>query len=103
MATLVTLQQAKDHLEVPTMPVGDPDEADLQLKLDQAEALILDYLAAKADPAWTAATVPKPVTAAILLMLGGLYRHRGDLMDADPALWAAIDRVLTGIRFAALA
>ena len=51
---LVTLQQAKDHLQVPTMPGGDPDEADLQLKLDQAEAIILDYLAAKADPAWTA-------------------------------------------------
>jgi hypothetical protein len=101
-AALVTLQQAKDHLQLPTMAAGHPDEADLQLKLDQAEAIILDFLAAKADPAWTPATVPPQVTAAILLLLGGLYRHRGDVMDTDPGLWAAIDRLLMGIRYAAL-
>jgi hypothetical protein len=103
-AALVTLQQAKDHLQLPTMAAGHPDEADLQLKLDQAEATILIYLSNKADPTWISpATTPPPVTAAILLLLGGLYRHRGDLMEADPALWTAIDRVLTGIRYAALA
>ena len=103
-AMLVTLQQAKDHLQLPTLPDGHPDEADLQLKLDQAEAIILRYLAARADPAWVSPeTTPGDVTAAILLLLGGLYRHRGDVMEADPALWAAIDRVLTGIRYAALA
>lgn len=103
MSTLVTIQQAKDHLQIPTMPVGDPDEADLQLKLDQAEAIIVDYLAHRADPSWSAGAVPLQVTAAILLMLGGLYRHRGDVMETDPALWQAIDRLLTGIRYAALA
>ena len=103
MAMLVTLQQAKDHLQIPTMPVGDPDEADVQLKLDQAEAIIVDYLAGRVDPGWGAGTTPLQVTAAILLMLGGLYRHRGEVMESDPALWQAIDRLLTGIRYAALA
>ena len=102
-AALVTLQQAKDHLQIPTMPVGDPDEPDVQLKLDQAEAVILDYLAERADPAWTAATVPLPVTAAILLMCGRLYRHRGDLEKEDADLWSAIDRLLKRLRDAAIA
>jgi hypothetical protein len=94
-ALLVTIQTAKDHLQIPTMPIGDPDEADLQLKLDQAEAIILDFLAERADPLWVSPeTAPKDVTAAILLMLGRLYRHRGDLEEADADLWLAIDRLL---------
>jgi len=103
-AVLVTLQTAKDHLQIPTMPVGDPDEADVQLKLDQAEAIILDYLAEKADPAWVdPTTAPRPVTAAILLMLSRLYRHRGDLEEADADLWMAIDRLLKRYRDQAIA
>jgi hypothetical protein len=103
-AQLVTIQQAKDHLQIPTMPVGDPDEADLQLKLDQAEAIILDYLADRADPTWVdPTTTPGPVTSAILLMLGGLYRHRGDVAATDEDLWAAVERVLRGRKYAALA
>jgi hypothetical protein len=98
-AVLVTLQTAKDHLQIPTMPVGDPDEADVQLKLDQAEAIILDYLAERADPAWVSpSTVPEPVVSAILLMCARLYRHRGDLEEADEDLWLAIGRLLARFR-----
>jgi hypothetical protein len=103
-AVLVTLQQAKDHLQIPTMPVGDPDEADVQLKLDQAEAIILNYLAERADPLWVSPeTAPGPVTAAIKLMLGRLYRHRGDLEEADADLWLAIGRMLRRYRDEAIA
>jgi hypothetical protein len=98
---LVTLQQAKDHLQIPTMPPGDPDEPDLILKLAQAEAIILDYLGPRTDPA--SATAAPLVSAAILLMLGRLYQHRGDLEEADADLWLAIDRLLKRLRDSAVA
>jgi len=97
-AQLVTLQQAKDHLQIPTMAAGDPDEADVILKLDQAEAIIVDYLAERADPTWGPGSTPGPVTSAILLMLGRLYRHRGDLEETDEELWMAITRLLKRTR-----
>ena len=103
MAQLVTLVTAKAHLRI-TLPPGDPVDADVQLKLDQAEAIILDYLAERADPGWVSPeTAPKDVTAAILLMLGRLYEHRGDLEEADADLWLAIERLLMRRRNAAIA
>ena len=103
-AQLVTLQTAKDHLQIPTMPVGDPDEAHVQLTLDQAEAIILDYLQERADPAWVSPeTAPAPVVAAILKMLAALHRHRGDLEETDADLWDAIANLLRRFRDPALA
>jgi hypothetical protein len=78
---LVTLDQAKLHLKIP----GTDNDADVQLKLDHAEALILDYIGSTdtwrttvagwlADPA----TAPPVVLAAILCQLGELERFRGD-------------------------
>jgi hypothetical protein len=78
---LVTLATAKTHLRLD----GTADDADVTLKLDAAEATILDYIT-EPDPAWTAATVPPVIAAAILLQLGELYHFRGD----DPA--HAMDR-----------
>jgi hypothetical protein len=98
-AVLVTLQTAKDHLQIPTMPPGDPDEADVQLKLDQAEGIILDYLAERADPAWVSpATAPPNVTAAILKVLTGLYRDRGDNEEMAEKRWAEIRNLLQRFR-----
>jgi len=72
MATVVTLQEAKDHLLL-TTPVGDPGDVDLQAKVDQAEAIIADYLHRDTlDPA------DGNIKAAILIRLGILYRFRGD-------------------------
>src|SRR4051812_6869347 len=160
-ATLVTLAQAKTHLRI-----TDTDhDTEVQLKLDQAEAIILDYLknpqiaistVTAANPAivttvvphslrngatysiggttttptivgaqvvtvtglttftvpvnvtagqstaagyiWTPAFTPSTValnvTAAILLMLGRLYDHRGDDEKADVDCWLAIERLL---------
>ena len=101
-AALVTLKQAKDHLYI-TWPDGDSRDADVQLKLDQAEAVILKYLKTPAAAWVSPETVPGPVSAAILLMLTRLYEHRGDLQDADADLWAAIDRLLKQFRDPALA
>lgn len=102
-AILVTLTTAKEHLRVTTAAL-DPGDADIQTKLDQAEAIILDYLGPYADVAWVSpATAPLMVTAAILLMLTHLREHRGDDPTTDAELWMAIGRVLQRIRTPALA
>ena len=85
-AQLVTLTQAKDHLRL-AFPAGDPRDADLQLKLATAEAAILDYCNTTetwraVTATWDAVTVPRQVSAAILLLVGELWRFRGD--DAAP-------------------
>lgn len=93
-AVLVTLVQAKAHLRI-TLPALDPGDTDIQLKLDQAEALILEYLDTAADAAWVSpATAPATVTAAILLALGDLHEHRGDDMTLSAKTWEAITRLL---------
>jgi len=64
----------------------------LQLKLDQAEAIVRDYIARPADLAWTAVVVswdsgsplvpvPPSITAAILLQAAELYGFRGDDLE----------------------
>lgn len=94
-AVLVTLTQAKAHLQI-TLPEGDPGDAEIQDVLNEAEATILDYLKdspARAD--WIdPETAPGPVTAAIKLMLGQLYEHRGDDEAAGAEFWARIDLLL---------
>lgn len=84
---LVDLAQAQRHLRRP-VGVSSPmtsDEQDIQDKLDQATALIFQYLERPDDVAWTAEmdawtsdSVPAPVVAAILIQLSELYRFRGD-------------------------
>lgn len=79
---LTTLAQAKAHLRI-TTPDGDPRDADLLMKLEQAEAIILEYCNTTAHwreitATWTPTTLPRPVHAAILLELGELWQFRGD-------------------------
>ena len=96
---LVTLANAKIHLRI-----TDTDhDADITLKLAQAELVITGYLKSQADPTWTDVTVPADVQAAILLMLTHLYEHRGDEMKPDEDLWNAIARLLMRRRDPALA
>lgn len=52
---------------------------------------------------WTAATVPMPVQASVLLMLTHLHEHRGEDMAADEAVWTAIARLLMRSRDPAFA
>lgn len=78
---LVPLEVAKDHLRVTT---SDEDE-DIEVKLQQAQAMVLDYIDRPDDTdwhaemlAWTATTAPKAVQAAIVRQLMDLRRFRGD-------------------------
>lgn len=95
---LVSLQEAKLHLRV-TDAVASVD-MDIQSKLDQATAIILDYLGPQADDTWTEDTVPGPVHTAILLQLAHLYAFRGDdLTDrVEDDLAPGVGRVLRRYR-----
>lgn len=83
---------ARKHLRLPDVsPAGSPSsppapaDDDLQLKIDHATEIVLDYISRPTDAAWTAeieawdvGSVPGSVQAAILLQLGELWRYRGD-------------------------
>jgi Phage gp6-like head-tail connector protein len=99
MATVITVAQAKVHLRI-----TDTDhDADIGVKVDQADGIIRNYLKAQDDPTWTDTTAPKAVQAAALLMVGHLFEHRGDDMAPDESLWKAIERLLIRYRDPALA
>lgn len=96
MAELVTIDEAKAHLKLS----GSEEDGDLDLKLTQAHALVLDYVTqqreATADvgtwaatvAAWTASTAPDQVKAAIMACFGELYRFRGDEdFEPNPERW----------------
>ncbi|WP_460640101.1 head-tail connector protein [Larkinella harenae] len=80
---LVSLQQASDHLRRDTTD----DDSDLELKIHAASAAVINYLKAGAtfldtsggvplDTSGNPVGVPYEVQAAVLLMLGVLYRDR---------------------------
>jgi hypothetical protein len=84
-ATLVTLQQAKDYLRLGT-PAGHPDDAALQLVVDAAEYVILEYLSPYPEDVlivagWTPATAPPIVPQMILFQAGEFWRFRGDDLE----------------------
>lgn len=92
---LVTLTEAKQHLRIPAYDSPSAEDDDLQLKLEIAHELVMDYLTQRMDDdnqeewqdevdAWTTSTVPKRVKGAILFEFGRLYRHRGDDDDRTP-------------------
>ena len=111
MATLITVAQANAHLrldlagENDSPPFSSDDRLpDLQLKMDQAEGIIINYLklddaefelAVNGDPDASPVVVPTwsdrdrfNVQAAVLLVLSALYddeiqRTLGDYMKAD--------------------
>jgi hypothetical protein len=72
-AVLVTLAQAKEHLRI----FHTEEDGQIQDKLDAAEDAVLDYMD-MATPIWDDTNVPPRVQAAILLVLGDLWEHRGD-------------------------
>ncbi len=85
---LISTQQAIDHLRLP-LELGSPDTdvqtsmmRDLRLKMQHAEALILDYLKVSlvSPPDWDvdAGTVPLVVQLAVLCQLAEVWRFRGD-------------------------
>jgi hypothetical protein len=86
VSRLVSVRQASDHLRLHTEEC-DRNEDVLGLTLAAAQALVLDYVkqrrsdgeawSAEVD-AWTPATVPPQVKAAILYQCAELFRFRGD-------------------------
>lgn len=71
MAALLTLDVAKQHLRV----AHTDDDADITRKIDQASAIVLDYIKQR-DAPWTPADVPPAIAAAVGLMLEDLYDNR---------------------------
>jgi hypothetical protein len=98
---LVSLQRTKWQLR----ETGTARDAEITAVSSEAQAEILAYLKTGADPAWTEATVPKPIAGAILRRTAFLYEHRGDDADdkAGEANWNEIRRALSGFRDPALA
>jgi hypothetical protein len=87
---LIPLDMLKGHLRLPLDYTAEDD--DLQVKLDQATVLVLDFVNQRvSDPeawaetvaAWTEDTVPAQVQAAILNQAAYLRRFRGDDPSQD--------------------
>jgi len=85
MAILVTLRDAKQRLALPLDITAN--DAMLQQILDEAERVVLGYVAQRRDDnaawtatvaGWTADTAPREVRAAVLMEFADLYRFRGD-------------------------
>lgn len=62
------------------------DAANVDLKIKQAEDIVLDFIQPKPDPAWTAETAPGRVTAAVILVVGYLYSNSDEAQEALAAL-----------------
>lgn len=79
---LVTYATAVRHLRQTGVLDGSPEDDDLTAKIEQASALVLVHL--KRAGEWTVDTDPTDdpefavVQAAVLKVLGNLYRFRGD-------------------------
>jgi uncharacterized phage protein (predicted DNA packaging) len=71
MTALLTLDVAKKHLRVDHAD----DDADITRKIDQASAIVLDYIKQR-DAAWTADDVPPVIAAATEIVLSMLYDDR---------------------------
>ena len=87
MAVIVTLDQLKEHMKLGT---GTAQDDDLELKLDVAEEMVLDYMSQRLGSpgiqsdwsdtvsAWDDSTAPRRVVHAILAMAAWLVKHTGD-------------------------
>lgn len=87
MATFVTLDQAKRRLRI----TSTDEDVDLQDLVDQAEAQVVNWCSVTPRSqavveAWTPATVPAVVVAAILVQTAELDRFRGDDTEGPPRL-----------------
>jgi hypothetical protein len=96
MPRFITIQQAIDHLrldlEIGDSPV-DPEEAHLELKVDAAEAVYVNYLKKNDDsPPWEPSEAELPIVqACVLLLLTGLWDDRegsgvGDYLKPNGAV-----------------
>jgi hypothetical protein len=101
MTAFVTLDEAKAHLRIDYAS----DDTEVQDKLDEAQGIVLDYLKNptgvfyEPDGVTPLTNPPAPVTAAIKLVLGNLWRYRegGDeryTVHVDPISQAVISLLM---------
>ena len=88
---LVSLEEAKDHLRVD----NDDGDSDISLKIEAASQAVLNYIAPDQlfyntggipdyDTGGVAIDIPGPIKAAVLLILGELYKNRdGEQYNED--------------------
>lgn len=99
MPEVITLEEAKAHISATT----NQRDQDLQDKLDAATDIVIDYLSRRDTTwnatmaAWTSATVPKSVRAAILVQFGELCLNRGDDPVTQPDAPTGLSRVVTSL------
>lgn len=89
---LVTIEEANRHLRLDLgldaeSGSGAEDDdggirADLVLKMEQATEIVLDYLKTEGS-GWDEETVPRPIHAAVLLVLSALWEDREGTGDGD--------------------
>jgi len=91
---LVSLEQAKGHLRITDVA----SDADLNMKVEQASAIIVTYMKDQAEAGWSdgSVAVPGNVEAATLIVLT-------DLRELRPIDWATVERLLVGMRDPTLA
>jgi hypothetical protein len=96
---LVTLDQARRHLKIPTSgsPATSEHDAEIAEKLTQAEAVVREWVGQRRmdGAAWAAEVAawdldasppvlpPDQVVSAVLLQLGDLWRYRGDDLETE--------------------
>lgn len=102
---LITLEQAATHLRITGSEYAD----DLELKIEQASALVIQYLK-REDHEWTVETDPADdlefaiVQAAILEVLANLWGDRGDReKPSDGPVTDRVKRALSMMRDPSLA
>jgi hypothetical protein len=94
---LITLDQAKRHLRM-----GDDEDEEIEEKVNEASAIVLDYLKVPADE-WAVGAVPYLVQAATKLVLGALMENREGNADGPEPLSQAVKDLLHRYRDPALA
>ena len=104
---IIDIMEAAIHLRLdtsdPDWEIGD-EALDLGLKVQMAEAIVLDYL--KTPDAYQGSDeddVPFPIKAAMLLVLSDLWEHRAGSAADDVFLSKAVKSLLHRFRDPALA
>ncbi len=99
---LVCYDDAVNHLRQQGVLDGSPADADLTLKIEQASALVLIHLKRPAE--WHVEMDPADdpefaiVQAAVLRVLGNLYRFRGDDETSVEPISPDVVRMLSMLR-----
>jgi hypothetical protein len=73
-ATLLTLDEVKKQIRV----THDETDGEIDTILSDAEDIVVTFIGARFDAAWTPDTVPGAVRAAILRQATALWASRGD-------------------------